>query len=42
MGEGVEQALVDVAMDKGGLDAATAKDFWQGKKKAGQYIAETW
>jgi sulfite reductase alpha subunit-like flavoprotein len=42
MGEGVEQALVDVAMDKGGLDAATARDFWEGKKKAGQYIAETW
>jgi sulfite reductase alpha subunit-like flavoprotein len=42
MGEGVEQALVDVAMDKGGLDAATARDFWEGKKKAMQYIAETW
>jgi hypothetical protein len=29
-------------MDKGGLDAATARDFWEGKKKAMQYIAETW
>ncbi|GAB7362843.1 hypothetical protein MBLNU230_g3146t1 [Neophaeotheca triangularis] len=42
MGEGVERALVDVAMDKGGLDFETAKEFWEGKKGAGQYIAETW
>ncbi|TKA63751.1 hypothetical protein B0A55_09964 [Friedmanniomyces simplex] len=42
MGEGVESALVDVAMDKGGLDAETARQFWDGKKEAGQYIAETW
>lgn len=42
MGEGVEGALIDVAMDKGGLDFETAKQFWQGKKEAGQYIAETW
>ncbi|KAK5135587.1 hypothetical protein LTR08_005067 [Meristemomyces frigidus] len=42
MGEGVEGALIDVAMDKGGLDAETAKQFWQARKDAGQYIAETW
>lgn len=42
MGEGVEAALIDVAMDKGNLDYETAKQFWSGKKDAGQYIAETW
>lgn len=42
MGEGVESALIDVAMDKGNLDYETAKQFWKGKQEAGQYIAETW
>lgn len=42
MGEGVEQALVDVAMGKGNLNEDEARAFWQGKKEAGQYIAETW
>ncbi|KAI7246637.1 FAD binding protein, partial [Hortaea werneckii] len=42
MGEGVESALLDVAMDKGGLDLETAKVFWEGKRAAGQFIAETW
>ncbi|KAK3115363.1 hypothetical protein LTR53_005354 [Teratosphaeriaceae sp. CCFEE 6253] len=42
MGEGVESALIDVAMDKGGLDAATAAGFWEGKRAGGQYVAETW
>ncbi|KAI7574674.1 FAD binding domain protein, partial [Hortaea werneckii] len=42
MGEGVESALLDVAMDKGGLDLETAKMFWEGKRGAGQFIAETW
>ncbi|OQN98601.1 hypothetical protein B0A48_15864 [Cryoendolithus antarcticus] len=42
MGEGVERALMDVAIDKGGLDEKTAKEFWDQKKKDGQYIAETW
>jgi len=42
MGEGVEGALIDVAMDKGGLDYETAKAFWEGKRGNGQYIAETW
>lgn len=42
MGEGVESALLDVAIDKGHLDLETAKQFWQTKKDAGQYIAETW
>ncbi|KAI9742580.1 MAG: hypothetical protein M1818_003721 [Claussenomyces sp. TS43310] len=42
MGEGVESALVQVAMDMGNLDETAAKEFWQLKKEAGQYIAETW
>ena len=42
MGEGVEQALVDVAMGKGNLNEDEARSFWQGKKEAGQYITETW
>lgn len=42
MGEGVESALIDVAMDKGNLDFDTARTFWEQKKDAGQYIAETW
>lgn len=42
MGEGVEEALVDVAMKKGGFELEGAKGFWQGMKDAGKYIAETW
>jgi len=42
MGEGVEEALVDIAMDKGKLERDEAKNFWQLKKDVGQYIAETW
>ncbi|ERF71886.1 hypothetical protein EPUS_01801 [Endocarpon pusillum Z07020] len=42
MGEGVEKALVDVAMGKGNLNEDEARAFWEGKKEAGQYIAETW
>ncbi|KAK3052351.1 hypothetical protein LTR09_006561 [Extremus antarcticus] len=42
MGEGVKEALIDVAMDKGKLDRETAKQFWDDKNAAGQYIAETW
>ena len=42
MGEGVESALIDVAMDKGNLDYETARQFWKDKEAAGQYIAETW
>ncbi|CEJ60818.1 Putative FAD binding domain protein [Penicillium brasilianum] len=42
MGEGVEAALVEVAMAKGNLNAKEAELFWQRKKEAGQYIAETW
>ncbi|WEW61728.1 hypothetical protein PRK78_007222 [Emydomyces testavorans] len=42
MGEGVEAALVDVAMAKGNLNRHEAEQFWEGKKDAGQYIAETW
>jgi len=42
MGEGVERALIDVAMDKGNMSEEQAKEFWQSKKEEGQYIAETW
>ncbi|CAI6340741.1 unnamed protein product [Periconia digitata] len=42
MGEGVEEALIDVAMQKGGIDKEEAKEFWATKKQDGQYIAETW
>ncbi|KAG9250404.1 FAD binding domain-containing protein [Emericellopsis atlantica] len=42
MGEGVEDALVDVAMRKGNLEREEARNFWALKKEAGQYIAETW
>ncbi|GKT48895.1 putative FAD-dependent monooxygenase [Colletotrichum spaethianum] len=42
MGEGVEEALVDVAMQKGNLEREEAKKYWDLKKEAGQYIAETW
>ncbi|KAJ4145624.1 hypothetical protein LMH87_004470 [Akanthomyces muscarius] len=42
MGEGVEDALVDVAMSKGNLEREEAHNFWNLKKEAGQYIAETW
>ena len=42
MGEGVENALVDVAMSKGNLERDEAKNFWHLKEEAGQYIAETW
>ena len=39
MGEGVEQALVDVAMEKGGLGEKEAREFWERKRGDGQYIA---
>ncbi|KAF2134692.1 hypothetical protein P153DRAFT_362436 [Dothidotthia symphoricarpi CBS 119687] len=42
MGEGVEDALMDVAMQKGGISKAEAKEFWAKKRDDGQYIAETW
>jgi sulfite reductase alpha subunit-like flavoprotein len=42
MGEGVESALIDVAMSKGNLGREEATNFWQLKKEAGQYISETW
>ncbi|KAK5956803.1 hypothetical protein OHC33_002291 [Knufia fluminis] len=42
MGEGVEAALVDVAVGKGGLNKEEAMAFWEEKKAGGQYIAETW
>ena len=42
MGEGVEAALVEVALAKGNLNFDAAKAFWEKKKTDGQYIAETW
>jgi sulfite reductase alpha subunit-like flavoprotein len=39
MGEGVERALVDVAINKGGLREEEAVEFWRKKKEGGQYIA---
>ncbi|TVY86852.1 putative FAD-binding protein [Lachnellula willkommii] len=42
MGEGVEEALLDVAMMKGNVSREEAGEFWGLKKEAGQYIAETW
>lgn len=39
MGEGVERALIDVAMDKGNLRREEAEEFWTKKKEGGQYIA---
>lgn len=42
MGEGVEAALIDVAMRKGALNFEEAQAFWEEKKTGGQYIAETW
>ncbi|KAI4132788.1 MAG: hypothetical protein LQ338_000492 [Usnochroma carphineum] len=39
MGEGVEQAIVDVVIDKGNLNGDEAMAFLEGKKKEGQYIA---
>ncbi|OAL51869.1 hypothetical protein IQ07DRAFT_598664 [Pyrenochaeta sp. DS3sAY3a] len=42
MGEGVEDSLIEVAMQKGGISKAQAQEFWAKKKEDGQYIAETW
>lgn len=42
MGEGVENALIEVAMEKGNLTREGAKEFWDLRKEGGQYIAETW
>jgi sulfite reductase alpha subunit-like flavoprotein len=39
MGEGVHSALVDVSMEKGGLNRDQAQKFWESKKEGGQYIA---
>jgi sulfite reductase alpha subunit-like flavoprotein len=39
MGEGVEESLMEVAMQKGGISRAQAQEFWAKKKEDGQYIA---
>lgn len=38
MGEGVEEALIDVACLKGRLNRDQAVDFWRSKKESGQYV----
>ena len=38
MGEGVEKALIDVAIDKGGLNYGAAREFWAKKAESKQYI----
>ncbi|KAI8623803.1 FAD binding domain-containing protein [Xylariaceae sp. FL1651] len=42
MGEGVEEALIKVAMAKGNLQHDEAKKFWELKGEVGQYTVETW
>lgn len=42
MGEGVEAALRDVAVARGGMSEQGAKAFWDEMRDAGKYIAETW
>ncbi|KAI0119308.1 hypothetical protein F4814DRAFT_235424 [Daldinia grandis] len=42
MGEGVEEALIKVAVKKGNLKYDEAKKFWELKRDVGQYITETW
>ena len=39
MGEGVEEALIDITMQKGNLSREEAHEFWARKKEDGQYIA---
>lgn len=39
MGEGVHNALVDVAMDKGTMSKEQAEEFWTSKAESGQYVA---
>jgi len=38
MGEGVRQALIEVAMAKGKLNREQAEQFWEKKREDGQYI----
>ncbi|KAK7208046.1 reductase [Myxozyma melibiosi] len=42
MGEGVEAALVNVAMEKGGMTKDEAAAFWKEKSRTWQYVTETW
>lgn len=42
MGEGVEQSLWEIAMEKGGFDREGARHFWDEQKEAGKFVAETW
>ncbi|KAB8437389.1 hypothetical protein FH972_025068 [Carpinus fangiana] len=40
MGEGVEEALVEVAMEKGGHSREGAEHFWKEMKDSNKYVAE--
>ena len=42
MGEGVEEALREIAVREGGMSEEGATRFWGEMKEAGKYIAETW
>lgn len=42
MGEGVEEALREVAVKKGEMVPEVAKKFWESMREQGKYIAETW
>ena len=42
MGEGVEHALKEVAMERGGWDKAGAEKFWQEQKDNGRFVMEVW
>lgn len=42
MGEGVEEALVEIAMQKAGHSRAGAEQFWKEMKESNKYVAEVW
>ncbi|KAK9453042.1 hypothetical protein V1511DRAFT_506361 [Dipodascopsis uninucleata] len=42
MGEGVEEALIKVAMEHGNMEQKQAEEFWKEKERTWQYIKETW
>ncbi|KAK9478614.1 hypothetical protein V1514DRAFT_347424 [Lipomyces japonicus] len=42
MGEGVERALITVAVEFGGFSQEEAVEYWEEKKRTWQYVTETW
>lgn len=42
MGEGVEAALVKVAIERGKMSEDEAVAFWKEKVRTWQYVTETW